>query len=353
MPTNSAPKPITLTQTAAVLRNVVKVGAFLIIFLMVGRVFFTSLVAYIKSLTPPKVAPPTVGFNQLPKIEFPSQSELPESYRLETVGGQTPSFGDRAKVFFIPAAQPSLTAVDKAKKKAASMGYVFEPEIIDSREYRWTQTSPLLSTLQMDILTNTFTISTNWASHPELLAIERSINASAQIDTVKSLLNKGGSLPTDVSSGPSKTRLVKSIGGQLTQADSISDADFVVVDLYRKLIDDKYSSVTVKGKEGPVHALVAPDNTILELSAKIYPVEYQIVETYPLLSSEQAWLMLTRGQGYVAQKGTQATAVVRNISLAYLEPDKEVSFYRPVYVFEGDGGFIGYVDAIDPVWIQK
>lgn len=353
MASQSAPKPINLTQTASVLRNVVKISAFMLVFLMVGRVFFTSLLAYIKSLNPPQQSPPTVGFKQLPAISFPVQNNVPKTYQLETVGGKIPTFGDRAKVFFIPTAQASLTVVEKAKARAASMGYVFEPEVIDTRMYRWTITSPLLATLQMDILTGTFTITTNWASHPELLAQTQTINPTSLIDRVKSVLGQGGSLPSDLSAGPARTKLVKSIGGQLTGADSLSDADFLEVDLYRKLIDDKYSSVTVNGKEGPVHALVAPDGTILDLSAKVYPVEYQIVETYPLLTSSVAWQKLSSGDGYVAQKGTQDTAVVRTINLAYLEPDKETPFYRPVYVFEGDNGFVGLVDALDPTWIQK
>lgn len=353
MATQQTSKPLTLTKTAAVLRNVVKASFVAIILLMVGRVFFTSLIAYIKSLNPPKEAPPTVGFKVLPKIEFPIQAAVPKSYTLQTVGNTLPSYGDRAKVFFMPTAQPSLTAVDRAKRKAAGLGYVFEPEIIDSRMYRWTLTSPLLATLQMDILTGTFTINTNWSAHPELLTKKQSINSSNLIDQVKSTLQKAGSSSEDITKGVAKTRLVKSIGGQLTEADSLSDADFLEVDLYRALIDEKYSSVTAKGKQGPIHALVAADGTILEMTQNVYPVEYQIVETYPLLSPDIAWKTLAGGAGYVAQKGTSDTAVVRSMTLAYFEPDKEMPYYRPVYVFEGDGGFIGMVDAIDTAWVAK
>ncbi len=353
MATQPAPKPVTLTQTAAFLRNVVKIGSITIILLMVGRVFFTSLLAYLKSLTPPKQLPPTVGFQQLPKIAFPVQPNVPQTYKLETVGTQLPSFGDRAKVFFMPTAQASLTAVDQAKKKASSLGYVFEPEIIDTRTYRWNSTTPLLSTLEMDILTGTFTITTNWTSHPELLAQTNTISESSAINKVRSTLQQANALSNDLSTGSSTTTLVKSIGSQLIKADSLSDADFVEVDLYRKPIDEKFGSVTAKGKTGPVHALLAPDGTLLELQAFVYPVEYQIVETYPLLSPAVAWKLLTSGTGYIAQKGTQDTAVVRKMSMAYFEPENESPYYRPVYVFEGDNGFIGMVDAIDPSWIQK
>ncbi|MEO8581261.1 MAG: hypothetical protein ABI425_01635 [Patescibacteria group bacterium] len=353
MAAQSPPKPITLTQTAAILRNVVKVGFIAIILMMVGRVFFTSLIAYIKSLTPPKQLPPTVGFKQLPKLPFPVQPNVPKSYTLETVGGQLPSFGDRAKVFFMPTAQASLTAVDRAKKKASGLGYLFEPEIIDSRMYRWTLTSPLLATLQMDILTGTFTISTNWSAHPELLTKKQTISSTTLIERVKSTLQQANSLSADVSTGPARTKLVKTIGGQLTEADSLSDADFLEVDLYRKPVDEKYSSVTARGKQGPVHALVASDGTILEMIQNVYPVEYQIVETYPLLSPDLAWKTLSAGAGYVAQKGTSDTATIRTMSLAYFEPDEETPYYRPVYVFESKEGFVGMVDAIDPIWIQK
>jgi hypothetical protein len=353
MATQPAPKPVNLTQTASFLRNFIKFSAVLLVVLMVGRVFFTSLIAYLKSITPPKQTPPTVGFKVLPKIPFPVQPNAPSSYRLETVGGQLPAFGDRAKVFFMPAAQPSLTAVDRAKRKASSLGYMFDFESLDSRTYRWTNTNPLLSTLEIDILTETFNITTNWPSHPELLTNKQIINSTSLINNLKSLLSQANGLPEDLKNGIARTRLVKAIGGELVEAVSLSEADFLQIDLYRKQIDDKYGSVTSKGKEGPIHAVLASNGTVLVLNMNYYPVEYDIVETYPLLPTDQAWQILSSGAGYVAEKGTADVAVVRNVSLAYYEPDEETPYYRPVYLFEGDGGFIGMVDALDPVWIAK
>ena len=45
-------------------------------------------------------------------------------------------------------------------------------------------------------------------------------------------------------------------------------------------------------------------------------------------------------------------AVVRNVSLAYYDSVIPQNYLQPIYVFEGDGNFIGYVSAIDLFWVE-
>lgn len=352
MPTAKAPEPLTLTKTAAFLRMAILFAGFAIITLMVGRMFFTALIGYLKTINPPPPPPPTVGFQQLPAITYPPEDTRPDQYRLETVGGRTPVISDRSKVFFIPTAQPSLKAVERATAKANALGYKGTPQIIDSRTYRWTNTSPLLSTLEMDILTLTFSITTNWVSHPELLVQSNQLNANTLVNRLKSYLTTAGSLPADLTAGSSTTQFVKALGGQLEPVNAIADADFLEINLYRSLIDEEFGSISTEGKKGPINAVMAADGTILELTAKVYPVEYEIVETYPLRDTAEAWQAFTQGQGFLAERGTEQEAVVRSITMAYLEPHSEQSYYRPVYVFEGDGGFLGFIDALDQTWVK-
>jgi hypothetical protein len=46
--------------------------------------------------------------------------------------------------------------------------------------------------------------------------------------------------------------------------------------------------------------------------------------------------------------------VVRAMSLGYFEDwETEQEYYQPVYVFTGDDNFVGYVQAIDPAYVQQ
>jgi len=358
-------QPVNLTNTASFLRNTIKGLAILVVVLIFGRVALTSLINYWRALNPPPPPPPTMGFDALPKLVFPAQTDKPTSYTLETVGQQTPYISDRAKVFRFTPSRPDLSAAETARRKAGKLDYLFEPEIINSRTYRWTISNPILSTLEMDILTSTYTIKTNWPAYPNLLSDKKTISTSAGINQVKSILQQTETLSDDLAEGPARTSYIKAVGGRFTEADSLSEADFLQVDLYRKLIDldpnsilqknqtsPLFSSVTAEGKKGPISAVITSDGIILDMTMNLFPVEYDSVETYPIQSTQQAWKLLSGGEGYVAKKGSNDTATIRTIYMAYYEPPEEQQYYRPVYVFEGDG-FIGFVDALDPRVIQK
>jgi len=69
--------------------------------------------------------------------------------------------------------------------------------------------------------------------------------------------------------------------------------------------------------------------------------------TYPLLPVQEAWNNLLAGKGYIAKKITDKVTV-RRITLAYFESNQPQKFLQPVYLFEGDAGFMAYVQAVDP-----
>jgi hypothetical protein len=66
---------------------------------------------------------------------------------------------------------------------------------------------------------------------------------------------------------------------------------------------------------------------------------------------DQAWKELVSGGGFIAKRTTENQVVVRKVSLAYFEANEQQAFLQPVYVFEGDGGFTAYVQAVDHSYI--
>lgn len=350
----------TLTNITYMGRQTVKFGLIFLVVLMVGRISINAFVAFWKATHPAPPPPPTVGFGVLPAIEFPNQSteEKPISYKLETATGTTPNFGDRAKVFFMPKATSSLLGDQSAKATAAKLNFVFEPEALSTELYRWNKSQPLLSTLEMNIRTNNFKLTSNYLSLPELLVNKKMPTGFEAIERVKSYLKRADLLPGDVATASGEIVYLKSLGGELAPAVSQSDADFIQVDLNRYPIDGRFRMFTPQGYIGSINAIVTGgfenQDSIVELLYNYHDIDYSQVHTYPLRTSQSAWQLLQAGEGYIAEKGNTDAAVIRTISLGYFDSFEEQEYLQPVYVFENpETGFLGYIPALDPRYTQK
>jgi hypothetical protein len=349
----------TLSDVTAVGRLAVKYGAIGLVVLIVGRMVWGASVTLYMRLNPPPPPPPTVGFGLLPRIVFPQQvsTEKPDSYILETANGRLPAFEDRASVFFMPFAPPSLLGDQRAKQLAAQLDFVFEPQIINARTYRWTRSQPLASVLEMDIQDYTFTLTTDYKSRVELLTKQNVPSSVEAVERVKSLLEKMELLTPDLTTASGEVLLYKAVGDTLEPAVSISDTDFIQVDITRTPIDGRYRMYTSEGYVGTVTAIVAGgnlgnDDSIVELQYRHHPVDYSVSHTYPLRSVNEAWQLLQAGEGYIAGGAELDQAVIRNVELGYFDSFVDQEYLQPIYVFLGDDGFMGYIPALDQEYVQ-
>lgn len=359
MATEEAQGP-TLTNVTHAGRLIVKYGAIGLVVLMVGRVTFNTALAFWKALNPEPPPPPTVGFGILPSLEFPVQlsTDTPVSYSLETATGTLPDFGDRAKVFFMPKSAASLLADQATKNLVSKFGFTTEPEMLSDELYRFSKTAGLISTLDINIRTQNLELSTNYLSLPELVINPETPSPFDAVSDVKAFLKSADLLPQDIATASGEVVFLKSLGGELQPAVSQSDADFIQVDINRIPIDDTYRFYTPSGYEGIAQAVISgkikQDSGIVALSIKHNPVDYDQMETYPLRSAQSAWQLLQAGEGYIAQAGTAPQAVVRSVSLGYYDSFEEQNYLQPIYVFENlETGFLGYISAVDPSYIQK
>ena len=351
---------LTLTEATHFGRLFIKYGGITLAVLIVGRIFLRSAIAFWKAMNPPPPAPPTVGFGRLPSINFPNQSseDKPQSYILETPSGTTPVFGDRAKVFLMLRSTPNLLADQRAKQIASANNFVFEPEVIGSNTYRWRKSQPIETQLEMNIFNNHFEIKSNYLSIPELLSNNTLPDDYSAVNQVKQFLQTVDLLPEDMATAAGEIVYLKSLGGELQEAVSYSDADFLQVDLNRAPIDNAYKMFGPDGYQGTVHAIISGalgnsySNSIVSLEYSYQALDYHQQETYPIRSSQQAWKIFQSGEGYIADSGDQESAVIRKVTLGYYEAKEEQDYLQPIYVFEGDNGFIGYVNAISPEFLQ-
>jgi len=353
-----ADEPLTLTRAAFVGRQSVKFGAIILVVLIVGRTLLSVGSSVYTSMFPAPPPPPTVGFGILPELRFPEQSTVdkPQSYELEVPNSRLPNFGDRTKVFLMNRSSLSLLADQRAKQIAADYGYVFQPTILSSTLYRWTKSTPIQATLQMNIQNFSLDITTDYLSRAELLTNKTLPTEANAVSIVKASVRTGQELPVDIATASGTVSYFKSLGGELQPAVSLSDADFLRVDVNRFPIDGNKKFYTPDGDEGALNGVVSVSlsgqDQVVDLHYHYQTIDYSERHTYPIRSVSSAWQIVQAGEAYVAGKGSNDTAVIRSVLLGYYDDSEEQDYLQPIYIFEGDNGFIAYVPAIDPIWYQ-
>lgn len=347
---------LTLTKAVKISKNVLKYGSIGIVTILFARFLLNTSITIYKNLNPPPPPPPTVGFGKLPALAFPDRETKPQEYRLETATGKLPSFEDRAKVFFIPETAPSLLTDQAVKEIAQNLGFTGQPSILDARTYRWSKNIPLISTITIDALDNTFTMYTDFLTRPELLIDAQLPDDFEGVATLKNFISRAGLLHSDIATVSGSIEYLKSLGTTLEPALSYSDAEFMRVDIFRRPIDQLYPMVTENGR-GTVSALIAGalggEQSIVEIEYKHRAIDYIDTETYPLRSVSDAWQLVQANEGYVINPQEVSEVVVREVTLGYYDSLEPQAYLQPVYIFSGDEDVVIIVSAVDPVYIER
>ncbi|HPS40419.1 MAG TPA: hypothetical protein PLQ50_00220 [Candidatus Woesebacteria bacterium] len=340
-------------------RLLVKYGLVFLVALMVGRILFNAFMNYWKATHPEPPPPPTVGFGILPNIKFPSQDETdkPQSYSLEMAYG-IKEITDRAKVFLVIKSAANLLADERIKEIAANYGFIFSPEVISDQTYRFTKNTPLDMSLEINSVDFTFSLRSNFLSRPDLLTSNGQLPEEFEaIKQVKNFVSSADLLGSDMASASGKVTFLKSIGGELKPAYSLSEANFLQVDINRNPIDQLYKIYTSEGEKGVISAKLtsafSSNNAIVEMDYFYRQVDYLNFETYPLRTAKSAWNLVQSGDAYVLNGKGLKEAVVREVELAYYDSFDEQKYLQPIYVFKGDNNFMAFVPAVSANYLSR
>ncbi|OGM26639.1 hypothetical protein A3D00_01105 [Candidatus Woesebacteria bacterium RIFCSPHIGHO2_02_FULL_38_9] len=338
-----------LTTVAITTRRVIRYSViFLIAFIIFRIVFSFAQKLYIKSHPTPPPAP-TLLFGKLPKLAFPENKDLPNfEYKIETPTGNLPKLGEQAKIYFMPSSSPNLFSATNARKKAASLGFTNEPIELSPTVLLFKHQS-LPSTLELNTVNLTFSISYDLAADRSILTF-RPLPPEVAISRVKEFLAGAGLLLPDLS-GPAVHEFLVLEDQKLKTANSLSEAQFIKVNLYRK----DYNNLPNIGNnpdQANVWFLVSGSP---EAGKKVFAGQYHYFSidesksaTYPIIITQKAVDELTGGNAYIANLGenSDGKVTIRKIYLAYYDSGIPESFYQPIFVFEGDRNFFAYVPAI-------
>lgn len=346
----------TLHEVTTATRKILAIGA------MVGGGLLTLIILFniartvkeIVSPTPPP--PPTVSFGQLPDIAFPIPVVTQKfSYSINTLTGQLPQFSDRAHVYKIDLPQPNLLALQKMQDIVNKVGFIKQPTALSDTMYQWTNQDNLPKELIANILTNDFSIKSNYTTDPTVLQSANLPDQDNAIATVQSFLTNMGIMPKDLDSGKTKASLFSIVNGKLTPATSLSTSQLIRVDLFQQDIN-KMQIYYPQPTYSTMYMYVAGGTTLPQIvEAKfIHQTITQDEATYPIKTASEAFQNLKDGKAYIASyDGPDNTITIRNVSLAYYLGETQQRYLMPIIVFQGDDGFFAYVSAVTDEWVKK
>lgn len=357
----------TLTEASVTARKVIKLGAIGFVGITILWYVGGALISYYKSLNPTPESAPTVDFGKLPKIVFPESSNRPK-LSLELPTGSIPTFVDRMTVYSEPIKKSSFTDSEKGIETAAALGFLFKPEQKTESEYVWTNQDQLNSKLEMNIVSGHFTLTRQWQNNPALSSMSSFASEKTAITEAENYLSRVGLLSTDLV-GYEKITFLKDDGGKMANALSLSDADFVQIDLFRKNIEEidpesktkevkaSYPFYRVDPNKGVIRVVISGSKSVsdkvISMDYGFNKVDYTMFGTYPIKSGEDAWTELEKGGGFVFKGSSEATEVkIRRIFLGYFDAETAGGYAMPIYIFLGDQGFTAYVSAVSDLWIK-
>lgn len=346
-----------LTITAYHTRRAINWGILVLIAYLILRLSWGLFYGIYQMLFPPAPTPPNHAFGKLPAIQFPqSASDSAQfSYRLETIDGTVPQASASALVFFMPKNSATLTALNKAKEFAAQLGFTAEPIQETKYLYLFIDPDQPLRQLRYDIISKNFTLRYLYEQDPSLFT-ERSVPLPGEALTdFQGMLENFQIYPADMKTGTSEIQSLKFQGDILIPTTSVSQADALRIDLFRGPTADT-QVFTPNPNEGPINVIFSgskdPQKEIIQFVYNYWPADYETTGTYSLKQSTVAWQELQSGRAFIARypKTNRKEIIIRKVYLGYYDSLDPQSYLQPIFVFEGDDGFLAYVPAVAPPW---
>ncbi len=349
---------MSLTETAYYTRRTINWTILGVIGYFILRIFWGIAVIVWFIVFPPQAPPPNHAFGKLPAIKFPSvaSSSARPTLQLETIDGTLAIASTSANVYFMPKSAPNLLGLNRAQEFARE--FQFDPTAIQENKniYRFNDTENQLRRLRYDIVSKNFIVRYAFERDASLFIEKNFTSAEALKIEAYSSLQSNDLLHDDIDDTNATISYLRLLSDQLIPTTSLSQSDVVRIDFFRKNIGDMLV-VTPTHDEAPISIMLSGASNakkrLIQFAYTYWPVDYQTTATYPLKTTSMAWEELQQGKGYIAKypKGS-LTATVRSVSLAYYDSFDPQIYLQPVFVFEGDNGFIAYVSAISGEWTE-
>ncbi|MEK7587744.1 MAG: hypothetical protein AAB457_02930 [Patescibacteria group bacterium] len=348
----------TLTETAYYTRRTINWMFLAVIGYIILRIFWGTLITVWLIVFPPQAPPPSHAFGKLPAVQFPAApADLPKiTFKLETIEGRVPAASPSAAVYFMPKTPANLLALTRTQDFAQRLQLSPTPIAESKNIYRFDDPELSLRRLRYDIVSNNFILRYAFEQDTGVFAQRNLPAGTGGLAEARTMLQTYDLYVPDVSGGSNKISYLRLSGDRLILTTSLSTADALRVDFFRKSVAG-IPVVTPYPDEGPVSFVFSGATNlkkrILQFAYTYWPIDYETTATYALKPTSQAWGELQSGQGYIARyPKAGGTATVRTVTLAYYDSLDPQNYLQPVFVFEGDDGFLAYVPAVALPWTE-
>lgn len=296
-----------------------------------------------KLIFPPPAAPATAAFGKLRQPFSFNSTFSGNTFSLDTPGKSIISTSNLIKVYEIPEIEGEFASLDNAKKVARAAGLDSEPQQLSDKEWRFTNKKNPNKSLKFNIITHNFTYKYDWISDPKSLEGVFKTNDAAMVSKAKTLLNNFKALKDDIKNGTTRVTFWKIVSNDRNQVGSYSEANAVMVEFFRKGIDDQYKFIEINPNRSQVNVLISPNSSsdlqLLELNFTHFDYNKEKLATYPEKTGNQAYEDLKKGKAYIAIGDKEAfqSISISKTSISYLNPYTDQRTLQPVIVFEGNG----------------
>ncbi|PIR80297.1 MAG: hypothetical protein COU25_00735 [Candidatus Levybacteria bacterium CG10_big_fil_rev_8_21_14_0_10_35_13] len=362
----------TLTNASSETKTILKwggiiLGAAVVIFIIFRVVLFLG-----QAIFPPPPPKPTLGFEKLTYPKFPrSVTGKTFTYYINTVTGDLPQLPAVAKINRIEFPKPDLLSLKNAGDRVAKVGFTKGPVKISNTLYEWTNdtensTNTLKKKIRVNILNFNFNVTSDPFSNPDVVAGKNLPTKEGAISSAENFLKSSGYLKNsdreneeekegDIDLTKTQTKIYSLQNGGFIEASSISSAQVIQVIFSQKDIDD-IPIVYKKPGQSNIDVLIVGGSFQGQVLAANYTLHAvsDASSTYPILTSQQAFEELKKGNAFIASyNGNQTNISIKKVYLAYFFSDQAQEYTMPVIVFEGDEGFFAYVRAVTDEWVNK
>lgn len=348
----------TLTETAYYTRRTINWVILAIIIYIVLRLTWSIVIAIWLTIFPPQAPPPNHKFGKLPALVFPTQATPSGqlTFQLQTIQGSVPRASDSATVYFMPKTAANLLALTKTEDFAKRLDFDPTPIAESKNLYRFDDPDLPLRKLRFDIVSSNFILRYGFEQDTGLFN-EKNIPSvdQARQESIATMQNFNLWVD-DIKTGTSNVAFLKLVSDHFVPTTSLSVADAIRVDFFRQPIGDM-KILTPDPNEGPISFIYSgatnSKKKLLQFAYTFWPIDYQTTATYALKPANVAWQELQGGAGFIARyPNAGTTAIVRQIYLAYYDSYQPQTYLQPIFVFEGDFGFLGYVPAVSRDWTE-
>lgn len=282
-------------------------------------------------------------------------------YTLDTVDGRPIIATKSAQVLFMPQAETKFGYRERLYLIAKSLG--FNTEVSGYRLIGSEATfSEPNQKLVIDIRNFNFDYKYFFETDKSVFENVRTPNQEESIEKAVEFLQTAGRYPQELSQGKTNVLFLK----YDTETNSMGvlkdnlQANMVEIDFYRPDIAANPTAVPVVSpkyfnSQNYVLMMFKNDGTykVLRSQVKFYDRSAEQIGVYPLRSGDQAYKDLIKGKGFIISQPQTANITIRKMFLGYFDPDVYQEYLQPVYVFLGDGDFVGYVPAVSGEYLVE